>query len=233
VPTRTPTEPADDSRAPVARPNPRVELPVDTRTRFRDGDVDALGEVYDRYSRAVWSVAIGVVKADHLAQEAVQEAFLRAWNAAATYDPDRDLGPWLLAIARFTALDLLRRELRPTRGGHEEMPEAAEATGVDPPGIDAVWVAWAVQEALRQLADHEREIVRLSFYEDLTHAQIAERLDLPIGTVKSRSHRAHRRLADLLAHLRDEPAGTDGGNRPATGPRTPDKAPATGEGSRR
>ncbi|MCM4081100.1 RNA polymerase sigma factor [Paractinoplanes hotanensis] len=200
----------------------RSELPRPTRVRFRDGDVEALGEVYDRYARPVWSVAMTVTHADHLAQEVVQEAFLRAWNAAPTYDPERDLGPWLLTIARYTALDMLRRELRPTRGGHEAEQDAV----VDPPDIDRAWVSWAVQEALRQLNDNEREIVRLSFYEDLTHAQIAEQLKLPVGTVKSRSHRAHRRLAELLDHLRDGPENPADGNPAGVGSRTPTgKAP--------
>ncbi len=206
----------------------RDTLPAETRARFRDGDTNALAEVYDRYARAVWSVAMTVTRADHLAQEATQEAFIRAWNAAHSYDPERDLGPWLLTIARYTALDLLRRELRSTRGGHE-----AEQDGVvEAPAMDRIWLSWAVQEALRQLADHEREIVRLSFYEDLSHAQIAERLSLPLGTVKSRSHRAHRRLAELLAHLREDPRptpviarggeGTGAGNPGAAGDRKPE-----------
>lgn len=201
APRTTPDLPAGAQPSPPGLAGNRVDLPADTRTRFRDGDADALGEVYDRYSRAVWAVAMSVVHADHLAQEAVQETFIRAWHAAKSYDTNRGLGPWLLTIARYTALDLLRRELRPTRGGHD--PE--QDTVVEPPGIDQAWVSWTVQEALRQLGDHEREIVRLSFFEDLTHAQISERLELPLGTVKSRSHRAHRRLAELLAHLREDP----------------------------
>jgi RNA polymerase sigma-70 factor (ECF subfamily) len=186
----------------------RGELPHTTLVRFRDGDPDALGEVYDRYARSVWGVAMTITHADHLAQEAVQETFIRAWKSAATYDPERDLGPWLLTIARYTAVDLVRRELRPTRGGHEAEQDAV----VEAPDLDGAWMSWAVQEALRQLTDHEREIIRLSFFDDLTHAQIAERLELPLGTVKSRSHRAHRRLAELLAHLRDAPPADDAEN---------------------
>jgi RNA polymerase sigma-70 factor (ECF subfamily) len=201
-------------------------LPADTLRRFRDKDPEALGEVYDRYRRAVWSVAISVTRADHLAQEAVQEIFIRAWNAAPSYDPTRDLGPWLMTIARHASLDLVRRELRPTRGGHE----AEQDVVIEGPGIDQAWVAWEIQEALGRLTDAEREIVRLSFFEDLTHAQVAERLGLPIGTVKSRSHRAHRRLAEFLVHLRDEPAIPL--NRRTPGRRTDARQPAEG-GERR
>ncbi|WBB52551.1 sigma-70 family RNA polymerase sigma factor [Verrucosispora sp. WMMD573] len=194
----------------------RRELPPAVLVRFRAGDADALGEVYDRYSRPVWAVAMTVTRADHLAQEALQETFIRAWRSASTYDPERDLGPWLLTIARYTALDLIRRELRPTRGGHETEQDAV----VEAPDLDVAWLSWTVQEALGQLADHEREIIRLSFFDDLTHAQIAQRLDLPLGTVKSRSHRAHRRLAELLAHVRDPPQLGETANQTGAGGRT-------------
>jgi len=183
----------------------RDDLPTTIRLLFQQGDPDALGQVYDRYSRAVWAVVIRITRAEHLAQEAVQETFIRAWRAAPSYDPARPLVPWLLSIARFTALDVVRHEARPTRGGHDVEEDAV----VESPGMDEAWLAWTIQEALRGLADHEREIIRLSFFEDLTHLQIAERLQLPVGTVKSRSHRAHRRLAEKLAHLRSETGEPD------------------------
>src|SRR4051794_21780560 len=96
-----------------AEPPTRSELPAPTLIRFRDRDADALAEVYDRYHRAVWPVAVSIARSDHLAQEAMQETFIRAWQAAASYDPERPLGPWLLTIARHACLDLVRRELRP------------------------------------------------------------------------------------------------------------------------
>jgi RNA polymerase sigma-70 factor (ECF subfamily) len=216
-----------DADAGDTRAGARATLPPATLQRFRDKDPDALGEVYDRYRRAVWSVAMSITRADHLAQEAVQEIFIRAWNAAASYDASRDLGPWLMTIARHASLDLVRRELRPTRGGHEAETDVV----VEEPGIDQAWVSWEIQEALGRLTADEREIVRLSFFEDLTHAQVAERLGVPIGTVKSRSHRAHRRLAEFLVHLRDEPA--TGLNHAAPPRRTePRQQPAEG-GDRR
>jgi RNA polymerase sigma-70 factor, ECF subfamily len=205
--------------------SPDDDVPAATRQRFHQGDPDALGAAYDRYGRAVWAVAMSVTRAEHLAEEAAQETFIRAWNAAATYDPTRSLGPWLLTIARYTALDVLRRELRPTRGGHEAETDAV----VEPPGIDRAWLSWTVQEALHKLTGDERELVRLAFYEDLTHTQIAERLELPVGTVKSRSHRVYRRLATLLAHVRDEPEPPPEVNRPAPAARTTGRGPEPGD----
>jgi RNA polymerase sigma factor (sigma-70 family) len=199
--------PTDDRPAEGDSPNPSVStvqqrpgLAIATRQRFRDRDGAALEEVYDHYQHPIWSVVRSITRADHLAQEALQDTFVRAWQAAGQYDPSRDLGPWLLTIARHAALDLLRRELRPTRGGHEAEQDAV----VEDPGIDPVWTAWQVAQAVHRLNDDEALIVRLTFFEDLTQSEIAERLGVPLGTVKSRSSRAHKRLARLLAHLRED-----------------------------
>ena len=77
--------------------------------------------------------------------------------------------------------------------------------------LEATWEAWQVRLALDQLPDEEREVVRLSWFDGLAHPEIADRLGVPVGTVKSRSHRAHRRLAELLAYVRDvrDPAPAD------------------------
>jgi RNA polymerase sigma-70 factor, ECF subfamily len=185
-----------------------------------------LEEVYDAYQHAVWSVVRSITRADHLAQEALQETFVRAWQAAGQYDPERDLGPWLLTIARHATLDLLRRELRPTRGGHETEQDVV----VEDPGLDRVWTAWQVRQAVKRLRDDEALIIRLTFFEDLTQSQIAEQLDVPLGTIKSRSFRAHRHLAHLLAHLREE--FEQPGNPAGSQARTPG-GDASGEGSER
>jgi RNA polymerase sigma-70 factor (ECF subfamily) len=136
-----------------------------------------------------------------LADDAVQETFVRAWRAAFRYDPARPLGPWLAAIARRSAIDIYRREMRPTRGGHA--PEADVASGEDP--FDGTWMRWEVRRALDRLPERDRSLMRLLHLEGHTHAQAARLLDVPVGTVKSRSHRAHRRLAEMLAHLAPVP----------------------------
>lgn len=167
------------------------------RRAFARGEVDALGRVFDAYSRPVWSVAMSVLRNRGLADEATQEAFMRAWRAADRYDPDRDLAPWLMTIARRTALDVLRRENRPTRGAHEPEQDVV----VQLPGIERAWETWEVRAALEQLPDEEREVAWLSHFHGLTHQQIATRTGVPVGTVKSRSFRAHKRLAALLEHV--------------------------------
>jgi RNA polymerase sigma-70 factor (ECF subfamily) len=180
-------------RRPGTAPEPSHEV----LESFRRGDVAALGVIYDRYSRAVWSVALSVLRDRGLAEDATQETFLRAWRAAGTFDPTRSMSAWLFTIARRTAIDVHRRESRPTQGGHV----AEEDTAVRMPGMEHAYETWQVRTALDELPEDERAVVRMSHFEEMTHREIAAALDVQVGTVKSRSHRAHRRLAGRLAHL--------------------------------
>lgn len=167
--------------------------------RFRAGDDDAVRDVYARYGGALRAVARAILGQPELVAEAVQETMLKAWRAAGTLDTRAHDGmaPWLYSIARHTAIDIARRERRPTTGDH--------APEVDPPvagiGLERTWEVFEVRRAVDALPDIEREVVRLSHRDGLTHEQIASRLGIPVGTVKSRSGRAHRRLALALAHL--------------------------------
>ena len=176
---------------------PRDEPDLAIRQAFCAGDVSALGQVFDHFSRPVWSVAMGVLRNRQLADDATQETFIRAWRGADRFDPNRPLGPWLNTIARRTALDVLRRENRPTRGGHEEEQDVV----VHLPGIERAWETWEIKRALEQLPDEERSVIWLSHFHGMSHPQIAEHLGVPPGTVKSRSFRAHKRLAALLGHV--------------------------------
>lgn len=169
--------------------------------RFAAGDVEAVRELYAAYAGAVHTVAIGRLRDPQLAEEAVQDAFVKAWRAARSFDPQRPLSPWLYQIARRAAEDIARRESRrPTTVGLTAVSSDGDiAMSTEP--WDA-WEAWQVRLALADLPSDERELVRLTHYVGLSQSQIAEHLDIPLGTVKSRIHRAHRRLAASLAHLR-------------------------------
>lgn len=169
----------------------------DLVSRFRAGDEEAVRAVYRRYSGAIATVARSILRSPELVEEVVQQTFLKAWRAAATFDPDRELAPWLYAIARRTAIDVHRRESRPTASDHEEEADVAVAAV----SFDRTFEAYEVRRAIDSLPDAEREVVRLSHFVGMTHAEIAERLSIPIGTVKSRSGRAHRRLLSALGHL--------------------------------
>jgi RNA polymerase sigma factor (sigma-70 family) len=172
------------------------------RTRFREGDPDAVRAVYRSYGRVVYSVAYKVLGDRALAEDATQLAFLKAWRAAASFDEDRELGPWLVAIARRAAIDVYRREaVRPAEPLDSVAPGAPALRSEAESG--AIYDAWAVREAVEQLPEDEREIVRLQHFEGLSHNEIAQQLKMAVGTVKSRSFRAHRRLATLLGYLRE------------------------------
>ncbi len=170
-----------------------------TIRRFRRGDPDALAEIYRHYARAVWTVIMRVLRDQMLTEDATTETFVRAWRSADSFNQDRALAPWLFTIARRTAIDVHRREFRPTRGDHAPETDVA----IEPPGVEDAWMAWEVRRALADLPDDERVALYLSHFEQLTHGEIATRLEIPLGTVKSRTHRAHRRLAERLRHLHD------------------------------
>ncbi len=167
--------------------------------RFRAGDPEAVRSLYNEFGKAVFAVAMSALGDRGLAEEAVQLTFLSAWRAAESFDVRRDPGPWLYAIARRVAIDLYRRERR-HRSVDGDEPEMA----VLPPSIETTWESWEVRIALERLAPDEREVVRATHYRGLTHSEAAEEIGVPVGTIKSRSHRAHKRLATLLGHLRQE-----------------------------
>jgi RNA polymerase sigma-70 factor (ECF subfamily) len=150
----------------------------------------------------VYAVAFRMLGDRGLCEEATQQTFLRAWQAAAGFDASRELGPWLATIARRVAIDMHRREAIRTAVPLESVT-ADDAGLVEQPATDALLDVWEVRQAIAELPSEQREVVRLQHFEGLTHEQIAARLGVPVGTVKSRSHRAHRRLALELGQLRD------------------------------
>ncbi len=172
---------------------------------FKRGDPDAVRAVYHEHAGAVYTVARSIVHDRELAADVVQQTFVKAWRAAKSFEGNRQLAPWLYSIARRTAIDTLRSETKPTRGGHA--PETD--VGVQPETFERTWERFEVRRAIDALPDGERVVVRLSHMEGHTHEAIAERLGIPIGTVKSRSGRAHKRLAAALAHLSANQPGAD------------------------
>ena len=172
--------------------------------RFRDGDADAVRAVYREYGRLVYAVAHKVLGDKTLAEDAAQQAFVQAWKAASSFDPSRDLGPWLATIARRAAIDVHRREARRSAQAIDEVTPGHPAMVTLPPSAEQAYDVWEVRRAIDGLPDEERQVVRLQHVDGLTHAEIASHLGGPMGTVKSRSFRAHRRLAGQLGYLREE-----------------------------
>jgi RNA polymerase sigma-70 factor, ECF subfamily len=170
--------------------------------RFRNGDPDAVRAVYSTYGRLVYAVAHTILSERGLCEEATQQTFLKAWRAAGSIDPGRELGPWLATIARRVSIDIYRREAHRDARPLDGVPANDPALVSHAVTIEETYDVWEVRRAVSLLPDDEREVVRAQHFEGLTHAQIAARMGIPVGTVKSRSFRAHRRLASELGHLR-------------------------------
>jgi RNA polymerase sigma-70 factor (ECF subfamily) len=159
--------------------------------RFRIGDESAVKAVYDRFGGPVFALSMSILGEAGLAADATQQTFIKAWRAASTYDPERSFSPWIYAIARRTAIDIYRKRARIVVSDQVDVVSMA-------PGLETVWEVFEVRSALDQLPDEERQVVKLSHFDGFTHGEIANLLGIPVGTVKSRSHRAHQRLLGLL-----------------------------------
>jgi RNA polymerase sigma factor (sigma-70 family) len=175
-----------------------------TRRRFRDGDPEAVRAVYREYGRLVFAVALRALGDRGLAEDVTQQCFVKAWRASAALDETRELGPWLVAIARRTAIDVYRRESLRSGAPLEAVPADDPAMVTVPVSAETLYETWEVRQAVGDLPGDEREVVRLQHFVGMTHGQIAEQLGVAVGTVKSRSFRAHKRLATALGHLKGE-----------------------------
>ncbi|MGQ0632722.1 MAG: RNA polymerase sigma factor [Sporichthyaceae bacterium] len=170
---------------------------------FRAGDPAAVRTLYEQYGRLVYTVALRVLRDPGLAEDATQQAFVQAWRAAASYDTGRDIAPWLATIAHRAAIDLARKEYGRRYDSLDDPDSTPAATLAVPDGTDDAYQVWTVRAAVDALPSDEGDIVRLQHLQGYSHSEIATKLAIPIGTVKSRSARAHRRLSERLAHLRE------------------------------
>jgi RNA polymerase sigma-70 factor (ECF subfamily) len=172
----------------------------ETLRRFVAGDERAVRALYAEYRGPVFTVALAALGQRALAEEAVQETFIKAWRAASRFDPSRSFAPWLYTIARRVAVDIHRRERR-----HNSGPLDVEVAVLSP-SFQELWEAWQVRVAIDALPDDERQVLEATYFHEQTHQEAAGSLGVPLGTVKSRSHRAHRRLAGWLGHIREASA---------------------------
>jgi RNA polymerase sigma factor (sigma-70 family) len=161
------------------------------------GDDDALGVLYDRFGRLAYRLAFRILRDQALAEDAVQEAFLAVWRSADAYKRERAKpSTWILTVVHRRAVDIVRREQ--TRRG--EPLEVAPEPSVGPADEDAVLRdrRAAVQAALTELPGDQRQALELAYYGGLTQSELAERLGVPLGTVKSRMFAGLGRLRELL-----------------------------------
>jgi RNA polymerase sigma factor (sigma-70 family) len=157
----------------------------------------ALAELYDRYGRTAYGLALRVLRDQALAEDAVQEAFLTVWRTASKFVPERGkASTWILTLVHRRAVDAVRREHRRRADTLERAPEPS-VESVD----ESAWLRLQrerVQEALSRLPDAQREALELAYYGGLSQSELAERLGQPLGTIKSRMFGGLSRLRELL-----------------------------------
>jgi RNA polymerase sigma-70 factor (ECF subfamily) len=185
------------------RPAHVVEEDAALARALAEGQEEAVRTLYRRYGRLVYTVAMRILHDADRSGEATQQTFVQAWRYGDRFEPGRDFAPWLATIARRAAIDIARREQRRAADPLESSDPGHEVLAEMPASAEQIEEVWAVRAAIDSLDDDEREIVRLQHLQGWSHTQIAEKLDVPVGTVKSRSFRAHRRLQNRLAHLRE------------------------------
>jgi RNA polymerase sigma-70 factor (ECF subfamily) len=159
-------------------------------------DDRALAELYDRYGKVAYALALRILRDRALAEDAVQEAFVAIWRMAAQFRAERGgARAWILTLVRRRAVDRVRHEQR-----HADLAAEAVAAGEPLAEAGTSLEQLHVREALMRLSRPERKVLELAYYEGLTQEEVAAALDIPVGTVKSRTARALARLARSLGH---------------------------------
>jgi RNA polymerase sigma-70 factor (ECF subfamily) len=160
-------------------------------------DEPALGELYDRFGRIAYGLALRVLRDPALAEDAVQDAFLQIWRSAERFEAERaKASTWVLTFVHRRAVDLVRREERRRTEPVESAPEPTRP-GADE-DVEVRSKRQIVQDALRRLPDEQRQAIELAYYGGLTQSELAERLDQPLGTIKSRMFAGLQQLRGLL-----------------------------------
>ena len=169
--------------------------------RMARGDAESVAELYDRHGRLIYSLALRILRDQGDAEDIVQEVFSQAWRQASRYQASRgNVIAWLLNLTRSRAIDRLRsRRSRPESIADEtlalDLPD--QAAPVDEQ-LALSGRAERIRSAVGELSLMQRVAIELAFYEGLTHAEIAERLELPLGTVKTRIRQGLLKLKDRL-----------------------------------
>jgi RNA polymerase sigma-70 factor (ECF subfamily) len=162
----------------------------------RDRDQSAFEILYQRYARAVYSLVSRILRDRHTGEDVAQEAFAAVWRAAAGYHRGRgSAAGWMFAIARNAAIDASRAKVPLVVGELPDRPDSAPL-----PDAQAIsdMEAFRVHVAVDALPDREREVIELAYFSGLAQSEIAEQLELPLGTVKTRTRSALQRMAPML-----------------------------------
>ena len=195
----------DRQRSPGHEMSQRADEPSDEQlmTNLDGPEVEvALSKLYDRYSRTVFGVGIKILSDRSMAEELVQEVFLKVWRSSGTFDPSRgSFSTWLYRVTRSVALDLYRKRARRVRSVSDgQLHIAAERDSSAGPQelVDESWLSWRVSRALEVLDAPHREVIDLAYFGGLSQREISERTGVPLGTVKTRTASAYNSLRKEL-----------------------------------
>jgi RNA polymerase sigma-70 factor, ECF subfamily len=168
--------------------------------RVGRGDVAAFEELYRRFARPVLGMALRQLRDTGRAEDAAQETFAAIWRSARSYRRERGSGTaWLYAVARHAIIDRARQRTEVA----VEVPEEASPAAQPDERAESSWLVWRVHSAVEQLPERERMVLELAYWSDLSQREIASYLDVPLGTVKTRTRAGLARLAGLLEEVQE------------------------------
>ena len=163
----------------------------------------ALSKLYDRYSRTVYGVGLKILGDRTLAEELVQDVFLKVWRSSRTFDSSRSsFSTWLYRVTRSAAIDLYRKrahKVHPVPNGELHVAAARDFSEDPQKMVDESWLSWRVSRALEMLDAPHREVIELAYFAGLSQREISKRSGMPLGTVKSRTKSAFQSLRRELA----------------------------------
>ncbi len=163
--------------------------------RTARGDRDAFEQLYRRNARAVLGLATRQLGERAAAEDAVQETFASVWRSARSYRPDRGPGgSWLYVVARNAIVDRVRAR----KDVPAEIPDRASTDAGPLESAEASWEHWRVHRALEELPESERAVIALAYWSGLSQREVADRIGVPLGTVKTRTRAALAHLAEIL-----------------------------------
>ena len=192
LPGRAGAAPTPD---PEPEPARREPTDGDLLQQIGNGDRAAFEVLYSRYARSVLGLALRRLGDRGRAEEAVQETFTSVWRSASSYRPERGPGaPWLYAVARHAIVD----QFRARTDTPAEIPETATDEAGPAERAESSFVSWRVHRALEDLPPAERTVLELAYWGGLSQSEVSEYLNVPLGTVKTRTRTGLKRLADIL-----------------------------------
>lgn len=181
------------------------EIELMKRIKAKDGE--ALGELYDLYSRLLYGMVISIVKKREEAEDVLQEVFIKIWEKASSFDEERgNVYSWLVTLTRNKAIDRIRSKDYKTQKKATQDVDAPEFT-LEGEKFDPLETtifsdrAELVKKALGEIPESQSEVLKIAYYRGLTQREISNQLDIPLGTVKTRMRQGMIKLKDILGEF--------------------------------